>query len=480
MTFLALCGVGSGTPPDGSQPIRVTSTASSLVADIKAAAPGTLITVPVAGGPVNISLANFPKDEPGVFVVLPSDQIYMLKMTGTTSGMHFFGGYISADKVLGTINSANYGSQFAAGTSRFSLNGVLIGQSAIGINAVNSTDIAVNNCLYNLPRNDCNQFVTVGRFLMRGCAGSEVVKGNKFCKFGDGRSPIEGIGSADCTGQGGIWHDTSHNDVLQARIGAYDFTLDSNSFLFQGAGFDNFGDLDTDGHGATRWLVTTNHIRASDPTGISIVGNDIDVRFNVVEPNPDAPGGYAAQLAVAPDDSTAADTMRVQGFGNAAGSISQPATVDLAGTTLNGTGNVIPPEQPRFNWPSWAPAIPALPDAPDISNVPPTAIPGPQFTGMDVPTNLTGTALTAWLAAWRPAVGVWLTIDRLGWANAAGATYEYKTSRDGTDIPGATSPVYQIMDADSGGSHALVGLVRGSVAGRPTSDWFPTNTITPA
>jgi hypothetical protein len=424
-------------------PLQVTATMAELVGAILSARPGAVITVPVAVAPFTLNLSGIAKSGYGVCVKLPSNQIVRITATRATSNIHFFGGKISADEVTGERLASNYGLSVESGCSKISAWGVLFGENVNSIVTNQASDIIIDTCRFTLSRADHAQTPATARMQMSNNAFDSGAKGAKFCYYPDGREPDHNISAAVCTANGGIWEDTAHNDIWQFRTGCADIiAINNNCNTFHSQGFVTFGSAGPEP--LQRCLVADNIINDAASHGITIAGNDLEVRDNVVATSPSAEVQPRLSVTRSP-----ADTGRVYGGRNTAPIITQPSGVDLESETLNGDV-VNPPIPPAIVIPAWAPVY-SLPAA--LPNTVPARIAG--LNGL----RPLGT----------PSVGDWLSVNRGQWTGVDGITWEYRWTRNGTPISGATSQVYQVVADDSGENIGVE--VRGTNA-VGTGDWY--------
>jgi hypothetical protein len=422
-----------------------------LATAIQSARPGTVITVEEAGPPTALTLSAT-KAGYGVCVSLPPEQIVRVTCNSGASGLHFFGGTFAAATLPSGAPQTDNGLIVNSGASKISVHGAIFDNNQNGVQSTGGQDIWVNRCSFEVCRSDNTNFVGAQRVALTGNKMRPGARGEKFCYFGDGRAPQENISSSNCSAQGGIWEDTAHNDVMQARGDCWDVTATDNEITaFGSQGLVDFGQGTVEGR--KRWLIARNTIMDAFAWGIFVQGNDLDIRDNVVLPSPEA--------SVAPRISAGrlSPTDRIFGGRNSAPALTNPAGVDLASPTLNGDAGVVPPEFPRIILPPWAPVVQTAPDAKPLAA--PTAIGtgSIRFHGGSVVT------------------GTWLSVNRGQYTGVSGVTWEYRWLRNGVVIAGQTAQVYQVQAGDVGAEITAEHRGTNSIG---TGEWTRTARVIPA
>lgn len=401
-------------------PLQVTSTLEQLVTNIYNARSGTVITVTQAGDPIAITLTSLVKEGYGVIVVMPEDQVYRVTLEGNTRGIHFIGGTVSADLVVGSTQGVNHGFIVTEGSGPTSLRGAKVTRNQNAVSGNGAIDLLIANNIFDGARADSVGVVTANRVAFINNNVYPGVKGEKICYFGDGREPQYGISQSACTSAGGIWEDTPHNDVVQAREQCENVIIENNYVSGSMQGFVSFGD-DIDGDTIRKARVSNNVIETDSPWSIWMFGNDLEASNNTSTTG-------AIRLLGRPDE----ESIRIRGGRNVGPSLFADRGVSLDSETINGD-QVIEPEYPRIVIPAWAPAV-ATPDAP-AQDYPPEYIASAGIRWTSMPNE--------------PTIGTWLTLNRGQWIGFSGAVWEYQWTRDGVDIDQAVDPVYQVQVQDS-------------------------------
>lgn len=380
---------------------EVTATAATLEAAINQAPPGAVVVVDDVGPPIRLE-TSAQKAGYGVCVALPLEQEISADFIGA-SNLHFFGGL--------WVNSGSYGAELINAT-KISFNGSHVSGSKDGILG-NAEDVLIRNCLFDTQSADHVHFGGSKRIAVTDNTFTSGAKGLKFCYFGDGRSPINGVGEDACLAQGGSWKDSSHNDIAQMRDGCESVSfLRNNISAYNAQGFVTF----SDGPGGVinRLLVAENSWVDAHLWGIYAQGGDIEVRDNTIV----GVGGNNSRIRV-----DRIGDGRIRGGRNVAPSFTNPTGVDFGASTINGDEGVLAPESPNIIFPPWAPQIPTPVSAPPA--------PPEWYTSG-------GILYIGTLAA-----GTWLSLNRGQWTDYQNATYEYRWRKNGVLISGATNQMWQ-------------------------------------
>jgi hypothetical protein len=417
------------------------TTSAALIAAIHQASPGEVITLTAVVPAFALEFDGLVKPGYGVTIVLPLTQIIRVRLENRCEGLHIIGGDFSADIVNNSLSSANNGLQLSTNVTKVSVAGAYFGRNSNAVQSVSCQDVIIQACRLNASRQDQINLVTCDRFVIDGNNFEAGIKGDKFCYFSTGDNPQHNISSGSCSGQGGIWEDTAHNDVVQARNQCQDITIRNNySATFEAQGFVSFGAATQD-NWIYRVLVANNTIvDGHEFHGIWFTGTDIDVRNNTITP---AEPGSPTRITIARIDSNS----RVTGGNNTAPAFTNPAGVDLAATVINGD-TVTPPAAPQITFPAWRPAVPVRT---------PSAVP--------VPTYAAGGGIRPATAS--PTVGTWLSINRGQWLGNQFVTWQYEWRRNGVAV--GANQTYQIQHADA--DQNMTVAVRGTNA-VGTGDWY--------
>lgn len=424
-------------------PKLTTVAAADLATAMQNAIPGEVITV-TAGDPLDLLFSGLVKSGYGICVEFPPEQLVTMTFTNGCSGIHLFGGTWSCDGVRGDLGAANNGLSIDATCSKISLQGAYLDRNANSVLVVNATDVSINNNRFNINRRDGCNFVTSQRLVVEDNTFDQGARGVKFCYFSNGDDPLENVSESECTLAGGTWEDTAHNDVVQYRDQCSDVILKdnvSNAYLSQG--LITFG-ADLEDNYARNVLIDGNVLNDLSTQGIWIIGDNVDVRNNILNESPDSEGPPRINVSRIDVNS------KLQGGNNVAPLIIQPPDLDLASLTINGDAGVVAPERPQIILPNWKPIV-VKPDATPLA--PPERITGED--GVRYSGNVE--------------VGTWLTVNRGQWSGVDGVTWEYRWLRNGSPIVGATSQTYQLQAADVGAS--IYPEVRGTNAAG-TGEWF--------
>lgn len=443
-------------------PRFITSTAADLATAIAGAEPGTIITVPEAGANLDLSLASISKAGQGVVVKLPLDQRIRVVCTGNTSNIHFRGGYVSGDQVLGNSINSNNGLTVNADCSKISWTG---GYFDDNYNAalILGDDVLLRRNFFGVSRNDHIKSREMSRFAVLENEFGEGQVGEKFCYFDSSRPPEEGVSKTYCEQQGGIWADVVHSDHCQPIFNS-DFYFGYNNCFGYGlpgvVSFNEFSSGDPEWDLITRAEVEWNNFRSTTSNAIYLRGTDIRVQNNTVA-LPETDADTAGKISVLRDTVDA----RIAGGRNSAppGSIFNPAGIDLGAATIDNSEGVVAVERPRIVLPPWVGPTPARP----------AALP------LQVPRYLVDGAVLWHGAPTAPGLGKWLAMMRGQWAGPEGAEWFFRWLLDGDVIEGAMAQNYQVQAGDLG-AKTITGQCMGENATGPSTTWYTMGTAVTA
>lgn len=432
------------------------NSASAVQSAITSARPGTVLNVTGATNQ-NIVLNAVNKNSPGVFVLLPETFFTRIEATNC-SGIHFIGGLIASDPILGQI-AASYGAELI-NSSRMSLRGARYSNSRNHIVTKDCSDIILAKNLMNYNRSDNMVLSAMQRFLIDDVQIQEAFAEWKTGYFANGTPPIYNRSEANTAAHPGAvngaqgvtwqWNDAAHLDLGQATIGQgstrtkhEDVTVRSLNMTALSQGFVTFGDSNntvTPTPHVERLLIELCNLVTDQVGAIAVRGTDIEIRDNVVGVHPVV--GLTPAIQVQPMLSGLADT-RVRGGRNTAPAFIYNGItgVDLSSATINGA-TVAAAELPRIVFPAWVPE-PVKPSASVFPNSPPEFLNPPIIVYMG-----TLTAGATWLSMRRGTVklngGVIDTSVGFVHPNdvAAGPTgWEYRWRLNGTIV--STNATYQ-------------------------------------
>lgn len=457
--------MGIGTIINAPLAVNV-ATIANLRDAIAVARPGTVITLTTAGAPTKINLAGLVKSGVGVHVRMPAGQVYSLSGGAGASNIHFVGGALAFDTTHGSLILASYGLGLTAGASKISVRGALFGPSRNAVAITDCEDIEISRCLFANYRTDCVIATRVTRLKIEDdfFGGGSIYP--KFRYYSDGTAPVEGEGSG--TIPNSVWVDGDHSDNVQLSR-CFDFTVKRSDGVEDDAqGATNFGYSPSNDLPWNNWnyrgQIWDNVFPGKASHGISMAGNDIDVRNNLMTT---AAGSIVARLTLRtiktdaaaypgigvsvpiPDGQTAQDVLnanllpgddvpRFYGGLNVAPAVTVDTETGLDPMgALNGSADVEPPAPVRIHYPAWVPA-PVRPSPAEQTEAP------------------------AWISdgiIYPPEpleVGMWISCRR-GKALYVQAifdpvSYTYQWYRDGSPISGATNQMYQLQAGDSGAS----------------------------
>lgn len=482
-------------------PQTIAATTANLYETIRDAQEGAVINVAL-GSPFAFNIGGLVKRDPGVFVRWHEDQVFYLT-TGSLfcSNITFIGGRCSYDLVtFDPTNSINYGAFLGPNASKIRLAGMTFDQSRDAINLDRATDIELDALTIQFALNDCIKGSSPQRVRVNNVISTVICSSWTTGYFNDSTPPRYGVGSAGVIADGGKWLDTSHSDFIQffentvtsPNFGAEDVTITNVEYDMDGQGIVNAGSsADGDGDEIWRRVRIDNCIcRSTFPYNMFIAGTDIEITDTLIGSSGlyDMLFGATNMVAATIDPQPAwIDGWRFRGKGcteegtgnifaagvfvvrsNFIGEDFYQANVDFQSPTMNGV-SVTAPELPRISpVPAWVPTY-VRP-----SNVLPAVVPlnivKPEILWFGGPYD--GNTET------NPALGRWLTARRGIWrAGLRNGAVEYRWTRNGTAISGATNPNYQVQAADSG--QAIRVEVRHQNA-TGWSDWVASDPVTAA
>lgn len=442
--------------------VDTSASATALRDAIIGARPGTVITVVTAGVPQNLGTPSSPlaftKADPGIVVVLPLAQKYILALDGGQANLHIFGGEASFDAVAGYAQNGAYALSIK-NTAKVSVRGGKIGDCSHCMSLQYSSDVRIDRMVAVHQRVDFGQVVGCTRVSVSENQTLEVVKGFKTGYYGTGAEPEFNVSVSSVEGKGGRWRDGAHADGLQPREACTDYKFNNNLLNIQGAGIINADFQGYDDSGAQklkRVEIIGNDLTVDDPTGISIKGDALTVRDNIVR----------SHVANSFPNKLIRVRYKNEGYGGLAragnnvfdGSVGIGTfDTDFPGLSLSGAVNGTPEasmpivEDARIFIPPWAPALPARPaiafSATQVADVPqPITIFWLGYAAYTTQANVAS-------AAAAPTVGTWLSGGR-GAGKSYGAVitgYEWQWYRNGSVIKAwSSSAVYQVTGADVG------------------------------